>query len=111
MKRAKYFAVGLTFMLFCFLLPARATQPSRQAATAVAAGQQHSGAQHLGLLLGGKILVRHGRYVFYNTDTHTTFRILNPARAKKFKGDTVRVQGKVNAQRRTIYIDSINSSL
>jgi hypothetical protein len=110
MKKAQYFAVGLGFALFSFMMPAKAAQPSRQTAT-TAAEQQQSGAQHLGLLLGGKILVRHGHYDFYNTDTHTLFRIVNPAKAKKFKGDTVRVQGKVNAQRHTIYIESINSSL
>jgi hypothetical protein len=109
MKKLHYFAVGVAFALCSCLIPASAVQPSRQATTATAPGQQSSGAQHLGLLLGGKVFVRNGHYYFYNVDTHTTFRIVNSAKAKKFKGDTVRIQGKVNAQRRTIYIYYISS--
>jgi hypothetical protein len=109
MKKAQCFAVGLAFALVWFLVPAHAAQPAFAAASA--AGQQQGGPEHLGLLLGGKILVRHGHYVFYNTDTHSTFRIVNPAKAKAFKDDTVRIQGKVNAQRHTIYIYKITSTI
>jgi hypothetical protein len=109
MKKAQYFAVGLAFTLVWFLVPAHAAQPAQPASSASAAQQQQAGPQHLGLVLGGKVFVRHGHYLFYNTDTHSTFRIENPAKAKAFKGDTVRIQGKVNAQRHTIYIYKITS--
>ena len=109
MKKVKCLAVGLAFAWVWFLVPAHGAQPASPSPPALAAGQQQGGAQHLGLVLGGKVFVRHGRYLFYNTDTRSTFRIVNPAKAKAFKGDTVRIQGKVNAQRHTIYIYRITS--
>jgi hypothetical protein len=109
MKRVQFFALSVGFVVFCCLLPVNAKQQAQQAPAASAAAQQHAAPQHLGLLLGGKVLVRHGHYVFYNTDTHSTFRIENPAKAKAFKGDAVRIQGKVNARRHTIYIYKITS--
>jgi hypothetical protein len=106
MKKAKCFTVGFAFALISFLIT-QVAQPTFPAAVASAAGQQ-GGAQQLGLVLGGKVFVRHGHYFFYNTDTHSTFRIVNPAKARAFRGDRVRIQGTVNAQRHTIYIYKIS---
>lgn len=93
-------------VVFC-LVPTKA--PAAAPQSSPAAAQQQTAPQHLGLLLAGKVLVRHGHYDFYNTDTHSMFRIENPAKAKQFKGDTVRIQGKVDARRHTIYIYRITS--
>jgi hypothetical protein len=109
MKKAQCGIVALAFALVWFLVPAHAAQAASRSSSASAGQQQQDGAQHLGLVLGGKVFVRHGHYLFYNTDTHSTFRIQNPVKAKRFKGDTVRIQGRVNAQRHTIYIYKITS--
>lgn len=101
-------AFSLCFAFLCCISAMSAIEPPQQA-PADLASQQQAGPQHLGLLLAGKVLVRHGHYDFYNTDTHSLFRIENPAKAKAFKGDSVRIQGKVDARRHTIYIYTITS--
>jgi hypothetical protein len=108
MKRVNTLVACVGFAMFSCALPVAVGRAGQQRGGALASGQQQAGPQHLGLLLAGKILVRHGHYVFYNTDTRSTFRIKNPAKAKAFKGKTVRAQGRVNVQNHTIYISSVN---
>jgi hypothetical protein len=86
-----------------------ANSPQQQLTSNAAQQMPDPSQQGTQFVLAGKILLRHGHYVFYNTDTHSVFRVMNPTKVKPYKGDTVKVQGKVNAQRRTIFITKINS--
>jgi hypothetical protein len=98
--------------LLAWQAPASATMSRNGAAAPFQTPQEtasSTASQPMQLVLSGKILIEHGHYVFYNLDTKSTFRIANPSKVKRYKGDTVKVEGRFLASTHHLYITKINS--
>lgn len=59
------------------------------------------------LVLSGKILFQHGRYVFYCLDTKSIFKIANPSKVRPYRGREVKIQGKLVSGTGHLYIIKI----
>lgn len=55
----------------------------------------------------GKVVKRHGKYELYLPASRTSYKLSDQSQAKQFKGQTVTVQGTLNANSNTIEVTSI----
>lgn len=70
------------------------------------AAQQQQNSQKLHMLTG--TIVQQGKhYVFVDESTNTTYKIANQSKVKHFKGEKVKVVGKVNTAKNTIHVSGI----
>jgi hypothetical protein len=107
-KKLWILVLGMTLGLLGSYAPATPRPAFAGTAAQVSQGTVNSPAAQQ-LVLSGKILVEHGHYVFYNLDTKSTFRVANPSKVKPFKGDTVKIQGRIVASTHHLYVTKINS--
>lgn len=69
-----------------------------------AAQQQKSQKLHM---LTGTIVQQGKHYMFVDESTNTTYKVANQGKVKHFKGEKVKVVGKVNTAKNTIHVSGI----
>ncbi len=59
------------------------------------------------LILNGKIYSARGHYMFRSNDTGTAFRVSNPAKVRRYKGENVRIEARVNQKSHSIHVSKV----